>query len=436
MIRDVWVDTDAFVSLAESADPTDWREALDLYAGDLLPSVDAEWADRPRVILHERFVKLLSEVTAEREAGGDLAVALAWARRWSPPIPSTKARTKRSCACTLDWAATPPRSVTSTASSSAWRPISASGRSRRPVALPSGSGRSWRMPAGRLASSTPLIGRDDERTMLLTLLDRAASGQGALAVVLGEAGIGKSRLLQEVEVSADWRGWQIAYGRGEQFGSPAPFAPLGEALRAAAAPPRREQLRRVVEPRWLAVAAMLIPGLAPADGTWRAEASVAYLGRAVEEVLAGLGRFAPQLILLDDVQWADEATWALLDALRRALSRMPVLVVASGRADELREQPVAWDRLQAWDRAAVPFVHLRGLDADGLAFLSRDLDGRARGPRELAALVRASGGNPLLALALLQSGEVVETMQAVRGTWGPAGESRSSVRAPAGCAVR
>ncbi len=411
-IRDAWLDTDAFVALAGSGDPADWRAALDLYAGDLLPSVDAEWADRPRAILRERFVALLSTVTAEREAAGDLTVALRWARRWSAADPLDEpahqavmrlyALLDRHAAALDHFGSLVGRLEADLGVEPQPATRSLAERIRSELAL-----------AGQAAaSSSPLVGRDEERTMLLTLLDRAAAGQGALAVVLGEAGIGKSRLLQEVEMSAEWRGWQIAYGRGEQYGSPAPFAPFGDALRAAATRPRREQLQQVVGPRWLAAAETLVPGLARSDQSWPAAASVARLGRAVEQVLAGLGRLAPQLILLDDVQWADEASWALLDGLRRALSRMPVLIVVSGRIDELREQPVAWVRLEEWDRANVPFVRLRGLDADGLAFLSSGLDGRSRSPRELAALESASGGNPLLAMALLQSGEVVESAHA------------------------
>ncbi len=413
-IRDAWLDTDAFVTRAVSADPADWRAALDLYTGDLLPSVDAEWADQPRAVLHEQFVRLLAAVTAEREAAGDLPAALAWARRWSVADPLDEpahqavmrlyARLDRHAAALDHYDGLVRRLAADLGVEPQPATRSLAERIRSELAL---AGR------GSVASSTPFIGREDERNVLLTLLDRAASGQGALAVVLGEAGIGKSRLLQEVEASADWRGWQVAYGRGEQFGTPAPFAPIGDALRAAAAPPRREQLQQVLEPPWLAAAATLIPDLAPSDRTWRADVSIAQLGRAVEEVLAALGHLAPQLILLDDVQWADGAIWALLDGLRPALARLPVLLVASGRTDELREQPVAWDRLEAWDRALVPFVHLHGLDVDGLAFLSSGLDGRARGPRELAALASASGGNPLLALALLQSAEVVEIPRAL-----------------------
>jgi DNA-binding SARP family transcriptional activator len=408
-MRAAWLDTDAFVHLAESADPADWRAALDLYAGDLLPSVDADWADRPRDILRERYVSLLAAVTVDREAAGDLAVALVLARRWCAADPLDEpahqavmrlyARLDRHAAALDHFDGLDRRLRTELGVEPLAATRSLAERIRSELAL---AGR-----AAAAARSTPFVGRNDERNLLLTLLDRAASGEGAMAVVLGEAGIGKSRLLQEVEASAEWRGWRIAYGRGEQFGSPGPFAPLSDALRVAVAVPRRDQLRQVVEPVWLSAAATLVPGLGSPDRAWRAEPSVAHLGRAVAEVLGGISQLAPQLIMLDDVQWADEAIWELLDSLRPALAGMPVLIIVSGRSDELRERPAAWARLQAWDRGLLPFVHLHGLDAEGLASLSSGHDGRIRGTRELTALASVSGGNPLLALALLQSGEVV-----------------------------
>src|SRR5690606_24417209 len=81
VLRDAWVDVDAFTTLAASRDPDDWRAALDLYVGDLLPEVDAEWADEPRAALRDRAAGLLAAMTAEREAAGEAAEALAWARR-------------------------------------------------------------------------------------------------------------------------------------------------------------------------------------------------------------------------------------------------------------------------------------------------------------------------------------------------------------------
>lgn len=404
----VWLDLDAFAALARSADPADWSAAIDLYGGELLEGVDDDWVDLPRAELHDRLVRLIRRVAEDRETAGDLAGALAWARRWAATDPLDEeahravmrlyARLDRHAAALdhYDGLVALLASELDVEPGSDSRELAQHIRSELDLAGRSTSG----------GDATPLIGRDVERARLLQRLDLAAAGEGGLLVVLGEAGIGKSRLLREVEVAADWRGWQVDWGRGEEFGLPAPFAPLSDALRATLSPPRREQLRQLIEPAWLSLAAALIPELVGPGPPPRGRSSIRDLAAGIENVLRGLGRITPQLFLLDDVQWADEALWPLLEVLRPALGRMPVLIVVSGRSEDLRAKPEAWSQIQSWDRAAVPLVHLVGLGADALSDLSVEHDGRSLTSRELADLAAASGGNPLLALALLQSGEI------------------------------
>jgi len=407
-LRDVWVDVEAFGQLAGSSDPADRRAAADLHAEGLLPQLDAEWVEDLRAQLRARTVELLAGATDDLESAGDLARALTWARRWSASDPYDEAahravmglygRLGRRAAALdhYEGLVARLRGELDVAPDPTTRELAGRIRSELDV-----SGRATITPAG-----IPFVGRIAERRRLLERLDAAGSGRGGLLVVLGEAGIGKSRLLQEIRASAKWRGWQVATGKGEQFGSPGPYAPLGEALRSALPEARADQLRAVVGPMWLARVASLVPEIARATANWPGDDSVASLARAVEKLLGGLGRIAPQLVLLDDVQWADRALWPLLEMLRPGLVDLPVLVVVSGRSDELREQPGPWAGLEAWDRAGIPIVHLEGLGVDELAQLAGGLDGRTRDASEIASLAEASGGNPLLALAIVQSGDL------------------------------
>ena len=404
----VWLDVEAFAALAGSEDPADWRAALDLYAGDLLASVDAEWVEEPRAHLRDRATGLLARITAEREAAGDLAAALGWARRWAQADPLDEdahravmrlyARLGRHAAALEHYTLLVARLEAELAVA----PQEASSRLARQI-------RSELALADRTAGADrreAFVGRNDERNALLAVLDAAGAGRGGLALVLGEPGIGKSRLLGELEQSAGWRGWQVSRGVGEQFGLPGPYAPLGDALRSALPVARREQLAQTVGAAWLAGLSAMVPDLAPGIPAWRSRSDIAQLAVAVERVLTGLARLAPVLLVLDDMQWADPATWDLLERIRPALGRMRVLVAMSGRSDELRALPDTWARLEAWDRAGVPLLHLRGLAPQDLATLSAGFANRPRTDPELAALAAASGGNPLLALALLQSGGV------------------------------
>jgi tetratricopeptide (TPR) repeat protein len=183
--------------------------------------------------------------------------------------------------------------------------------------------RDWQQSrrAGSRARPTPFIGRSAERTQLLTHLDQARQGQGGLAVVLGEAGMGKTRLLQELVKAAEWRGWRILQGQSQEFTLPATYAPLLPALTAVPRP-RWQQLKQLVEPYWLSLVANLIPGLSetlklPAPPGL--EDTHKQLPQAIGRVLLGLQEIAPHLILLDDVQWGDPGLWPLLDSLQPVL---------------------------------------------------------------------------------------------------------------------
>src|SRR3954451_14839561 len=112
---------------------------------------------------------------------------------------------------------------------------------------PSGGWRSSRVPdeglprpaatgdtpgIGSRVSSSGLIGRDPAREVLAGLLDLAAAGQPRIALVVGEAGIGKTRLLAELEARAGERGFVVLHGEAVEFGGDElPYAPVVGALR-------------------------------------------------------------------------------------------------------------------------------------------------------------------------------------------------------------
>jgi len=92
----------------------------------------------------------------------------------------------------------------------------------------------------------PFVGRAGERAQLLDRLNQAQAGRGGRVIVLGEAGIGKTRLLKELAQAAAWRGWQVVWGHGYEFSLPVPYAPLSQTLDAALPEPRLQQLASLV----------------------------------------------------------------------------------------------------------------------------------------------------------------------------------------------
>jgi predicted ATPase len=79
-----------------------------------------------------------------------------------------------------------------------------------------------------------MVGRDSELARLLALLDDAEGGRAALALISGDAGVGKSRLVGEVSSLAASRGFTVLSGQCAELGDSVPYLPLADALRGAA----------------------------------------------------------------------------------------------------------------------------------------------------------------------------------------------------------
>jgi DNA-binding CsgD family transcriptional regulator len=184
--------------------------------------------------------------------------------------------------------------------------------------------------------SSVLVGRRAELLALTAAVDRARRGQGGVAIVVGEAGIGKTRLLTEVAGWARRNGLVTLRGRAVDGGGT--YRPLSEALVGAfgdAALAQRADLRP-----YRAALGRLIPGWArPGDAPGTAVDPTVVLG---EGLLRLLGRHAGVgcLVVLDDLHWADAETCALVEYLAAAACRWPVLVAVSAR-----DEPPAAARL-------------------------------------------------------------------------------------------
>ncbi|HFQ92596.1 MAG TPA: tetratricopeptide repeat protein, partial [Anaerolineae bacterium] len=115
-----------------------------------------------------------------------------------------------------------------------------------------------------------------------------------------------------------------------------------------------------------------------------------------------LQQIAPHLFLLDDVQWADTAVWQILAELRPHLQSMSLLILISGRIDTLRRQTAVWETLQKWDREGETIIRLPEMATADLEQLVLRQRPQLTGP-QISQLQRSSGGNPLIALNLLDN---------------------------------
>src|SRR5579884_964224 len=216
-----------------------------------------------------------------------------------------------------------------------------------------------------------LLGRERERQAIEQLLDEARAGNSRVLVVRGEAGIGKSALLEAAAELA--QGMRVLRARGIAAETQIPFAGLFELLRPALA------CLDAVTPRQAAALESAL-ALRPAQAEDRFA-----VGAATLSLLAAYADEQPAVVLVDDVQWLDGSSAdALVFAVRRLLAE-PIGVLLAVREGEP----------SALDHAGLPSLTLTGLDAEAAAALLGDAS-----PQVAERLHRETGGNPLALLEL------------------------------------
>ncbi|MFN0091087.1 MAG: ATP-binding protein [Acidimicrobiales bacterium] len=255
-------------------------------------------------------------------------------------------------------------------------------------------------PALEGDESFPLSGRGDELARLSALWADAAAGRAQAALLSGEAGSGKSRLVRELGRAARDRGAIVLHGRCDEL-VPVPYQPFAEALRALLA--RSEEAGPLLAP-WRADLAPLLGAetgaAAPAGPAEDSSAAEGRLFDAVAGALAAVGDAAPVLLIVEDLHWATAQTVRLLRALLRTRALTRFLLVGTFRVSEGDSAGLRRVLAEPHQFAApVARIDLAGLDADAVADIvaaSLPSDARPRTIAEIAEIVqRETGGNAL-----------------------------------------
>jgi len=247
--------------------------------------------------------------------------------------------------------------------------------------------------------ATPLIGRAEEMTQIADLLKGAADGRGGMVLIGGQPGAGKTRLGEEALALGHARGMLPLAGHAyEEHG--APFVTSTEILEQLVRAVPANNLRNVLGSTAGEIALLMpelrrrIPDIPPAQDV-PPEQQQRYLFNAMLELTERLSGAVPLVVLLDDMQWADESSMLLLEHLAPHLPRLRVLYLATYRdvqADMGEPFQRALARLSRLD--SVSRIALRDLGREEVATLLAGL-GRPEPPASVVEVIyRETEGNP------------------------------------------
>lgn len=237
-------------------------------------------------------------------------------------------------------------------------------------------------------ASTPMVGREGEFERASRLAERALAGEGGALVAVGEPGIGKSRLIEELRLHVAGAEW--LEGRCVSYGASTPYLPLREVIQQALGASGDE----------LDDARPDLAGLlgADADEVTRSRSPETQRLRtldAIRRVIVASSERRPTVVAIEDLHWADASTIQALERLLPACKGVPVLFVFSTRPR---------DASGAWLPEGAEVIELSPLPSDRVDELVELLLEGGSLPVDLVGrVVETSGGNPLFLTELVRS---------------------------------
>jgi DNA-binding SARP family transcriptional activator len=401
-------DREEFVHACESER---WEDAVAAYRGEFLEGFETDeaafdrWADAERVRLRSQFEEALRAAALDAASDGRTEDALRYAQRLTATAPYDEDAALFE-ANTLVAAGRPAQALAllrqfgERLAEDLDLPLPPSVRALA-ERLEKRSAREHQTPPGNHVTDrgrAAFVGRQGELARMLAAVTELKAERGATMLVDGDAGIGKSRLLDEfADRARNLGGVTILRGREVNLGGVVPYAGVAEALR----PLSRAAGIAGASRHLLAEAARLLPELRDAfelPDTKPIEDETARL-RFFEGVAALVDAAAyerPIVMMLDDAQHASPSTVDLIVYLARRLHESPVLLVIAFRGDRAATQGIDRLRELAGPDSGNIAVTLEALSTDESELLLRELT-RGHpgvGPSDIARLARASRGRP------------------------------------------
>jgi DNA-binding SARP family transcriptional activator len=428
-----------------------YTHAVQLYTGDLTPGWYDEWIVPERERLRQLHLDALEQLARLLDQAGRLRDALGYAQQLqrADPLHEAAYRQLMQLHLSLDDRASALRvyhtGATTLRNELGVDPSPATQALYLRILTLDDEPAAQTQPAAALPAANPtpgaaaLVDRQAEWATLKQVWQSAAAGRAQLVLISGEAGIGKTRLAEELLTWVERQGAATAVARCYASGGSLAYAPVAEWLRSPGLQVNVRQLDGI----WRSETARLLPEMladrpdlpppGPMTEAWQRQRFFQALGRAVLGADAGkvdaghtaeaAGLAPPRLLLLDDGQWCDRDTLDWLHFLIQANANVPLLVLATVRVEEVGEDhPLTALRLALARHDLVQDLHLAPLNAVATSALAADLLGHSLAPAEAARLFRDTEGNPLFVMETVRAGMAEgEPRRAAEGM-SPAGE--------------
>jgi DNA-binding SARP family transcriptional activator/predicted ATPase len=389
----------------------DFEQASLLYGGDLMPGLHGEWAEVERNRLRQKYSDVLAQLISLLEQTGALSAAIQHAERllsldqfcetsYQTLMRLHAAKGDRAAALLVyHQCVTVLRRELDTEPGPATRSLrdQVTKQAVIPPDKPTLSSKSG-------TTHLLLVGRQQEFNELLEVWKVAAAGRASFALVTGESGIGKTRLVEELQMWASRRGISSAYARCYAVEGRLAFASVADWIRSPVLHPVLSELPASQLSELVRVLPELLvehPDLGvppPLNEGWQRHHFFEALARAV------LKGPQPLLLLLDDLQWCDMETVEWLHYLLRLEPRAQLLVVGTARIEDLNDRHALRALMRELNRYGCSTeIQLGFLSSKDTVFLASQVSDRQLDAESMAHIYDETEGHPLF---------VIETVRA------------------------